>query len=147
MYPLFQTFSQILSDSEKLQFTILKEGSDGLKVIVTPEIREAEKNLSDEHVNLRSALAMPLVMSGDASLLDAEFFDVLSQYANKRTALNSAIGALGALDEANKKAADAVSKGKKGEDSNTPVKGGDNKNDSASIGNSTLNNDDDISLV
>ena len=95
-------------DDERITLSIAPMGDGRIRVSVIPQLSE-KPDAESRDADLRSALTVPLVFTDTAEVLDRSFVDLLRNYAIQRSSLSAALpNAIGALQEANKKAVSAA---------------------------------------
>jgi len=104
---LFEWLSRSLEPGERLRLDIAREGGN-LSVLMQPLLKTAPPNLDDERQQLRAALAHPLWLTGTPDQLDRELPEALRAYAHQRQTLQAAASAWDALDDAIRRAQQAV---------------------------------------
>lgn len=104
---LFEWLSQCLGPGERLRLEIVREG-ESLSILVQPVLKTAPSNLDDERQQLRAALAHPLWLTGTPDQLDRELPEALRTYADRRQTLQVAASEWDALDDAIRRAQQAV---------------------------------------
>ena len=104
---LFELLGRSLGPGERIRLEIARE-DDKLSVLVQPLLKAAPPDLDDERQQVRAALAHPLWLTGAPDQLDRELPEALRAYANKRQTLQATASDLDALDEAIRRAQQAV---------------------------------------
>ena len=104
---LFEWLSQSLGPGERLRLEIAREG-ESLSILVQPVLKTAPPNLDDERQQLRAALAHPLWLTGTPDQLDRELPEALRTYADRRQTLQATASEWDALDDAIRRAQQAV---------------------------------------
>lgn len=104
---LFEWLSRSLEPGERLRLDIAREGGN-LSVLMQPLLKTAPPNLDDERQQLRAALAHPLWLTGTPDQLDRELPEALRAYAHQRQTLQAAASEWDALDDAIRRAQQAV---------------------------------------
>lgn len=104
---LFEWLSRCLGPGERLRLEIVREG-ESLSILVQPVLKTAPSNLDDERQQLRAALAHPLWLTGTPDQLDRELPEALRTYADRRQTLQVAASEWDALDDAIRRAQQAV---------------------------------------
>ena len=104
---LFEWLSRSLGPGERLRLEIAREG-ESLSILVQPVLKTAPSNLDDERQQLRAALAHPLWLTGTPDQLDRELPEALRTYADRRQTLQVAASEWDALDDAIRRAQQAV---------------------------------------
>ncbi|HRW65166.1 MAG TPA: PRTRC system protein E [Candidatus Competibacter sp.] len=104
---LFEWLSRCLGPGERLRLEITREG-ESLSVLAQPLLKTAPPNLDDERQQLRAALAHPWWLTGTPDQLDRELPEALRTYAHQRQTLQAAASEWDALDDAIRRAQQAV---------------------------------------
>lgn len=105
---LFEWLSQCLGSGERLRLEITREG-ESLSVLAQPVLKTAPPNLDEKRQPLRAALAHPLWLTGTPDQLDRELLpEALRTYADRRQTLQVAASEWDALDDAIRRAQQAV---------------------------------------
>lgn len=104
---LFEWLSRCLGPGERLRLEITREG-ESLSVLAQPLLKTAPPNLDDERQQLRAALAHPWWLTGTPDQLDRELPEALRTYADRRQTLQVAASEWDALDDAIRRAQQAV---------------------------------------
>ena len=82
---LFEFFSKLMNNGERVVFTISKDGGDRLCVSVQPVLAQGPENPSEAIQQMRAGLAMPLIVRASAQELDGPgFMTALEEYTNSR---------------------------------------------------------------
>jgi PRTRC genetic system protein E len=104
---LFEWLSRSLEPGERLRLEIAREG-ESLSVLAQPVLKTAPPNWDEERQQLRAALAHPLWLTGTPDQLDRELPEALRTYADRRQTLQAAASEWDALDDAIRRAQQAV---------------------------------------
>ena len=89
---LFDTLAKMMGNGEHIVFTIQKDGGDRLCVSVQPMLAQGPENPGDDIQQMRTGLAMPLIIRATAEELDAPaFMGALQDYKNARLSIHDGL--------------------------------------------------------
>jgi PRTRC genetic system protein E len=106
---LFETLAKMMGSGEHIVFTIQKDGGERLCVSVQPMLAQGPENPSEAIQQMRTGLAMPLIVRATAQEFDGPaFMDALQDYKNARLAIHDGLAsALGRVKDGLKGARNA----------------------------------------